>query len=546
MEKEQDREVFRWGPGEGILLGGVLLLALVVRVVASLSSDMYVDECFAFYLARLPASSIISFAMTDSNPPLYYFIIKPILYFTRNTLFLRLPSVIFSLASIYLTYLTARLVSGRKAAFLAALFCATAYSCWAAQSQVRMYGLAVFLASLCAYLLVGMVEQPGTYGRRKYVIALAGTCLVLPHVHYTLILPVIAAIFAAVLLLEPALKRKLLVWLALSLVIFASWHGVINASRKNLYLHVSQNRGGHARSLLPGALEMSTLPAYVTGIDIPLGWRGIRERVKSPGAAAGLNAARHAGGIFFFVLAALGFAGLCRGRQKAALVLGIMLALPVASIAIVSLLGFPISYQHRYNVFVFPLFFIFLARFLAQRQGMMRAACLALAGGLALIGAYTGLWEFPRDSYFWYQDWQSVARFVERNGEPGDVIAAYIPYSLMGLSRTYMIDGAGWSFDAQKRRIGMEYKEGYFQDGGLRQVPLSRTDPGGSLRGAGGTGRVILILSQDSADDREGRVRKYFSENYAVIRGLVIDSYTTIGRTEVYLLSPLPQRDPGS
>ena len=141
-------------------ISGILLIALVLRVI-SLNQSLWIDEATSALTVRsLSYSQIINdFSPGDFHPPFYYLTLK--LWndiFGNSEIALRGLSVIFGLASIYLTYLVGS-VFGKKVGLLSALFLTVNGLHIYYSQEARMYSMSVFLVLLLIYLFIKTLKS---------------------------------------------------------------------------------------------------------------------------------------------------------------------------------------------------------------------------------------------------------------------------------------------------------------------------------------------------------------------------------------------------
>ncbi|CAN0504617.1 unnamed protein product, partial [Phaeothamnion confervicola] len=82
----------------------ILLVAFLVRLSASHSSDFFVDETFTSAVTSASWESVWLGLRGDSHPPLYYLTMIPLAHLTRSVTILRLPSILMSTLSILVYY----------------------------------------------------------------------------------------------------------------------------------------------------------------------------------------------------------------------------------------------------------------------------------------------------------------------------------------------------------------------------------------------------------------------------------------------------------
>ncbi len=119
-----------------LLLGGALRLAHAAGV------SLHLDDFHSLYHARnLAAGSFWVELLADNHPPLSFLILGGFRALGEDPFLLRVPNVLFGLATIYLTWRTARFLPGRHTADVAALAVALSSLHIELTSDLRMYGL---------------------------------------------------------------------------------------------------------------------------------------------------------------------------------------------------------------------------------------------------------------------------------------------------------------------------------------------------------------------------------------------------------------------
>lgn len=133
----------------------ILILGLILRLI-SLNQSLWLDEATTALVAKMSLPDMFSkFLPADFHPPLYYLIMKfwtGIFGFSEVSL--RIPSVIFGVGTIYLTYLIAKKIfNNRIGLFSATLMATSGLSIYYSQ-EARMYSLAAFLVCALIYLFL--------------------------------------------------------------------------------------------------------------------------------------------------------------------------------------------------------------------------------------------------------------------------------------------------------------------------------------------------------------------------------------------------------
>lgn len=133
----------------------ILTLGLILRLV-SLNQSLWLDEATSALVAKMSVGDIFShFLPGDFHPPLYYLVLK---YWTTifgySEISLRMPSVIFGIATIYVIYLVAKKLFNQKTAFVASSLVATSGLAVYYSQEARMYDLATLLVGCLVYLFL--------------------------------------------------------------------------------------------------------------------------------------------------------------------------------------------------------------------------------------------------------------------------------------------------------------------------------------------------------------------------------------------------------
>ncbi len=156
---------------EEISLVAILLLALVLRLIKLGSRNLWYDEAFAVLYAEKSFSAILYGTITpvegaaaDVHPLLYYFFLHLWMsLFGQSPFIVRLPSVIFGLASIVLAFSIGQRLFDPGAGLLAAAITAIAPFHINYSQENRMYSLLCFLSLLTVYFFVRCWKGKG-YG----------------------------------------------------------------------------------------------------------------------------------------------------------------------------------------------------------------------------------------------------------------------------------------------------------------------------------------------------------------------------------------------
>lgn len=126
-----------------VVIFSIIALALFIRLLLLERSGLWSDELFSIYYAKLDPSFIWNEGLRlETNPPFYYlFLHYWIQFFGSSALSVRLPSVLFSLGTVWFVILIGRQLSSHKVGLVAGFLAAVAsYPLYYAQ-EARAYSL---------------------------------------------------------------------------------------------------------------------------------------------------------------------------------------------------------------------------------------------------------------------------------------------------------------------------------------------------------------------------------------------------------------------
>lgn len=177
-----------------IVLLAILTAALILRLYGLAEESLWHDEGFSAAMAALPVTAMVRECVDDIHPPFYYLSLH---YWTRlfggSELALRLPSVIFGIASIGLAFLLGSLLFDRKTGVAVSLIMTVSiYHLWFSQ-EARMYALVLSLmaGSLCFFVKLLREQRP------LFVAGYLVTTTILLYTHYAgYYIPLVQAIYA--------------------------------------------------------------------------------------------------------------------------------------------------------------------------------------------------------------------------------------------------------------------------------------------------------------------------------------------------------------
>jgi mannosyltransferase len=201
-------------------------LSVVLRTRA-LDASLWIDEGISVGIASHPTADIPALLRQDGSPPLYYLLLHAWMTLAgTGEAALRVPSLLFALATIPAALWAGRSLFGARAGWLCAALAAVMPFLTAYAQEVRMYALVALLSVVAtAAFLHGFA-----FRRRGYLLVFAVALALLLYTHYWaffFVLGLLAALAALMLDSAGAERKGLLVDGALAfgipLVAFLPW-----------------------------------------------------------------------------------------------------------------------------------------------------------------------------------------------------------------------------------------------------------------------------------------------------------------------------------
>lgn len=201
------------------LLAAIVVLAVVVRL-AGVGDRLSEDEGFSWLVASAPDAGTFldRLAAYENTPPLFYLLLAPLPLDDEH--WLRLPSLVASVAAVPVLYLAVRPLLGTQAALLAALGLAVApYAVnWANFSRGFM------LANLGLVVALWAVVRLAGGATKRWWWVYAGGAIVAIYSEYDALL-FLAALIASFAWVAPGRRREVLAFGALPVIALAPWLG---------------------------------------------------------------------------------------------------------------------------------------------------------------------------------------------------------------------------------------------------------------------------------------------------------------------------------
>jgi uncharacterized membrane protein len=210
----------------------IVALAAVIRLATLGAQSFWLDEGVSYFTAMRPLPSLLDFvAREDIHPPLYYLLLHVWAVFGTGEAWLRLPSALAGIASVWLLGLLGRwLFDARTGLAAAAVLAVSPLHVWYSQ-EARMYAL---LALLALAQVACLWRALAADGRSRWWWAGVGLCGAAMLYTSTSALWMLAALnlFLLLRLVVTRHWRALLPWLlsqALTVALFLPWLPALRA-----------------------------------------------------------------------------------------------------------------------------------------------------------------------------------------------------------------------------------------------------------------------------------------------------------------------------
>jgi mannosyltransferase len=139
----------------------ILVIAFFLRFIA-INQSFWLDEAINVNnAANLSLKSLVlDYSLSDFHPPLFHILLRGwILLFGSSEIAVRMPSLIFGIGTVFVTYLIGKKLFEGKTALIAATLLATAPLHVYYSQEARMYMLAAFLTSLSVYFFISIINK---------------------------------------------------------------------------------------------------------------------------------------------------------------------------------------------------------------------------------------------------------------------------------------------------------------------------------------------------------------------------------------------------
>jgi len=392
------------------VVAALTILAAVLRV-PGLNAGFWFDELnTVIYSVRPPLLQVATAFPGDYTHPFYGVMAQgTVAAFGEHPWSVRLPAVLFGIATIPVLYLLTSAVSTRLEGVLASLLMTVSYHhVWFSQNA-RGYTVLSFVVVLSTLLCLSMLRQPRRGPAIAYAVAMAlGT-----YTHLTMAFTAVAqaCVWTAVIARTPrGRERDAQTRTALLALGGAAALSII------LYLPMA----GQVREFFSGTHQRNSGVATPTWAVTEL-LRGLRIGFGALGPLA---------------LAALAAAGVVSYRRRNPVACVLFMLPGVISAAVIVLIGAAMRPRFFFPLLGFALIFVVRGALQAAqlatssaRAGAAQLAGAAIVAAMAIVSALSLRYNYQYPK----QDFEGALRYVESHREPDEAVvtagAAKFPYS---------------------------------------------------------------------------------------------------------------------
>ncbi len=514
-------------------LGLIIAAGLVIRLLAGFLQPAFADEAYVYYVTKAGLNAIFTELRVDTHPPTFNLLAYPLVQLTGSIFLLRLPTILLSVATMFLSFVLARRLCSENTSLVICACLTFNSSIWITDAQLRSYGPLTlgFILLWLGLLDIHAHGQPFLFFRRRAVqtpeqaaqavrwrwLAFALIAIVTVSLHMMALLVLAACAISAFSFPAPARRR---VWLSLALATLPLLAWVV-WSRTTCEFEFTR-----PQSTAPVKVLFNTPLAMLGGWNdnawIRLG--DLSTEALSQGPMVVLLYIVLNGILWLFWLKS--WHAMAQDRRWEANMLGFAWGLPLISLYAANLLGL-LSYQPRYLMPMCAPFLILLSQGLGERcwRGLSRSML-----ALAIITALT----FPFCKPLWNQYWQSTFDFIASQQRQDDLIAVHIPYACYSVAMAY--DGPNISFIYGNQGQSNVMVKQEPNPGKLQIIPIGGSMLSPDFNRFLDSRRIFLILSQ--YDDSTPALIRWIDERYRVLSTFHQPSLADWADVHVLLLEP--------
>lgn len=493
---------------DNIIIFFIFFIFGAVRLIWAYSHSIWLDEGYIFWLCRNPLNYIIENMTFEPHPPFYFIFMHFWLLLGKSVIWIRLPSVAFSLLSAYFLYLIAKDFVNKKTAILCVFLYSLNPDMLYTEIQARMYSLLILAVISCTYFALKYIQN----NKEKYLWLFSVSAIIGLLTHYFFIFVFIP--ISVFLFLKSKNKFKIILSILVVLVLTSFWsyffflqcfgkslntvekpETVITSNLQKISLII--NNTFFAFKSYPDIFKWFNWYFMLIGYIIPLiaGLLYLKNNYKSI-LALFLS-------IIFFTMLCVCFFSLFSGSE--------------------------LLFRTRYNCFLWPfLLLIFSSGFvslLTYLKGVLKYSAVVVLTVMLLLGAiifYQGI----NNPYYWLQNWKEASKIIEENENPkNDVIIFTHLLSFMTFNYYYKDWALYADFNPNDKTWDIQFPENYLRRRGLVQI-LAGEDANswGYIFNRINSGSRIWFISGQNANE-EIEFAKWILQRTKFIKGLVLDSF---------------------
>lgn len=396
--------------GKYVLAASLFIVALgaFLRIYNLGANSFSLIECTIAIWAKMPIGKLIQQSFDAVHPPAYYFLIHYWMSFFGSSEFsLRLLSVVFGTASIYVVFKIGARLLGKFPALIAALiFAASPISIYVSR-QAKMYSWSSFFVLLSVWFLIRMKDG----GRLRYWVGYA------------------VSIYVALLLSFSSVAALAFEFL----FSFFLWQGDKRTLKKFIFLFILIVVLFFPFPLLVLSVNHDPVGRYVRGMEIGHIYHSLFNLLQFLGFLPSLENRVYYSKILsaaaktvFYIspcfMAFFAFKGLCnllaeRRTRKMGMLLFFWIVIPVGTVFF-----FVFVLKHYFENLGY-IYFILGAYYLLFAYGMVRLRNKWLMRAVFLIQLFFIVFTAATYYYFTREDqWREAVSFVSDNFSPGEKV----------------------------------------------------------------------------------------------------------------------------
>lgn len=342
--------------------------ALIARVAASLDKSFWFDEAISWSFAKQDISQLLQATASDNHPPFYYLFLHFWLKLNQSEIFLRFPSIVFGLISVFLIYLIGKKLINEKVGISSAVLMALSPLHVYFSAETRMYSLWTLEIFVSFYFFLKILDHPKK--NINYLLFNISFLLALYTHYFSLLFLLSLDLFLLQFSKYHRQLKMILFTQALAGLVFLPWLILVLNNQHPAPWQIPIWWGIPATflSFILGGLGAATLKDFF-----------------APSTSLTIKGFFAAVSLFFFALAILGF--LRKTKEETKQIFFFLLIFPVLLTVLLSL-AIPL-YSPRSLIIFSPFFYLLVSLGLEKiknpLRGWLKLATVTLLGIILLI-----------------------------------------------------------------------------------------------------------------------------------------------------------------